>query len=105
MKKYEECGLYPAYMPGWTTADELKFLFGSPSYAGLVNRDVGKVNSTRYLCGLPPISHAQLIQQYEQVLEERPRNHGLDVAEIKERLRRWRAEQNVKALRKHKDVL
>lgn len=105
MKKYEECGLYPAYMPGWTTNDELKFLFGSPAYAGLVNRDVSRVNNTRLLMGMQPISHAQLIQQYEQVLEERPRNHGLDVDLIKERLRIWRASQNVQLLRKHKDVL
>jgi hypothetical protein len=98
-------GDYPAPMGGWTTNDELKFLFGSPAYAGLVNRDVSRVNNTRLLMGMQPISHAQLIQQYEQVLEERPRNHGLDVDAIKERLRIWRASQNVQLLRKHKDVL
>ena len=100
-----ETGAYPDFMPGWTTNDELKFLFGSPSYAGLVNRDVEAVNRNRYLVGLEPIGHSQLIQLYEQQLEERPRNHGLDVAAIKERLRVWRATQNVQLLRKHKDVL
>jgi hypothetical protein len=100
-----ETGAYPDFMPGWTTNDELKFLFGSPSYAGLVNRDVEAVNRNRYLFGMPPISHAQLIQQYERVLEERPRNHGLNVEEIKRRLRLWRADQTVKTLRKHKDVM
>ena len=100
-----QTGAYPDYMPGWTTNDELKFLFGSPSYAGLVNRDVSSVNRNRFLLGMQPISHAQLIQLYEQHLETRPHNHGLDVEEIKKRLRLWRADQTVKTLRKHKGVM
>lgn len=74
---------------GWSTEDELKFLFGSPSYAGLVNRDVGQVNRTRYLMGLQPITHRQLIQNYLDQLDNRRFPKRMNPAVLRKRVQDW----------------
>lgn len=97
---------FRAPLTGWTTADELKFLFGSPCYPGLVNQDMTRINNNRALLRLAPVSRGQLLDMYTQQLDERRWDAGIDVGTIKFRIRQWRAEQLLAALpRAHKDVI